>query len=361
MFMPGHGISKRSRPRLPRAAIIALATVLAALVVPLTDTAASARTVASVVPAATGDGSPGDANIKYFGRWTTTAVPYVPNWAGAYLKTDFTGTTVKLKQRGTIEFWASIDAGAFVDHKNVSGTVDLTPTKLAAGTHTLVVSYRQVAGSYTGDAVFGGLVLDPGAHTAAPAVSGKLVEFVGDSITAGATTTELALTDYAWLVGRQLGVEHTQIAQGGACLVETGGCVGLSARFVNTSAATGSPVWDFARYQADAVVINLGTNDVAYSVHTPQFQAAYITFLHLVRSKYPHAAIFAMETFSKRYAAQTQAAVAALNAGGDHNVYFVNTEGWVPANGFSPDGLHPNDLGHRAIAAKLAPIIAAHL
>jgi lysophospholipase L1-like esterase len=360
--MSGHGIALRSRPRLPRVALLALAAILASLAVPFATVAASASPAASAVaPAVTGDGSPGDANIKYFGRWTKTTVPYVPNWAGAYLKTRFTGTTVKLKQRGTIEFWASIDGGAFVDFKNVSGTVNLTPTKLASGTHSLVASYRQVAGSYTGDAVFGGLVLDPGAHTVAPAVSGKLIEFVGDSITAGTTTTKLALTDYGWLVGQQLGVEHTQIAQGGACLVQTTACVGLSVRFLNTGAATGSPAWNFATYQANAVVINLGTNDVGQSIHSPQFQAAYTSFLQLVRSKYPNAAIFALETLAKRYTAQTQAAVAARNAAGDARVYFVDTEGWVPANGFSPDGLHPNDLGHQAIAAKLAPIIAAKI
>jgi lysophospholipase L1-like esterase len=315
----------------------------ALLLGPVTPAQAAGSTGARTSVAA-GDGSPSDPNIAFIGRWNTSAAPFVSNWAGAYLRTGFTGTTVKLRQRNSVELWASIDGGPFVDHQNVRGIVDLTPSRLPAGNHTLVVSYRQVAGSFHGDAVFGGLTLDPGARTLPLPVAPKLIEFVGDSITAGATTSKLAITDYAWITGEKLGVEHTQIAIGGACLVETAdGCFGLSQRF-----------------QASAVVINLGTNDVGHGVHTPQFQSTYTAFLQTVRAKYPRAAIFALETFRMRYVAQTQAAVQARTAAGDHNVFFVNTEGWIPAGGLS-DSVHPNDIGHQAIAAKLTPIIASRI
>jgi lysophospholipase L1-like esterase len=311
--------------------------------------------------AATGDGSPSDPNIKFIGRWNTSSTPFVSNWAGAYLRTGFTGTTVALRQRSSVEFWASVDGGGFVNFKNVSGTVSLTPARLPAGNHTLVVNYRQVAGSYHGDAVFGGLSLDPGARTFPLPVSPKLIEFVGDSITAGTTSSQLAITDYGWITGQTLGVEHSQIAIGGACLVETAdGCFGMSQRFLDIDAPTGAAAWNFTRYQASAVVINLGTNDVGHGVHTPQFQSTYTTFLQTIRGKYPNAAIFALETFRMRYVAQTQAAVKARNDAGDARVFFVNTEGWIPADGLS-DSVHPNDKGHQAIAARLAPIIASRI
>ena len=115
--------------------------------------------------AAAGDGTPGDPNISYVGRWNmTNSSAYVPYWAGAYLRVGFTGRTVKLRQRNTIQLWASIDGNAFTSFTG-SGTINLTPATLAAGNHTLIVSYRQVAGSYTGDAVFQGLTLDPGASS----------------------------------------------------------------------------------------------------------------------------------------------------------------------------------------------------
>lgn len=309
-----------------------------------------------------GDGSPTDQNIRFAGRWDTrNSTAYVPGWAGTYLKTAFTGTTVKLKQRNTIDLYYSIDGGSDVYLQNVSGTVNLTPSPLPAGTHSLRVSYRVVAGSYHGDAVFQGLVLDPGARTLPAGPSQGMVEFVGDSITVGTTTSKNALTAYGWLVGEQLGLDHMQVAQGGACLVSTAdGCVGLDRRFVKVSAADGAVDHDFTKYQADVVVINLGTNDVGHGVSTTQFQDAYAGLLRTIRGKYPRAAILALKTFAGRFAPQTQAAVQTVNNAGDVNVFFVGTDGWVPPNGLS-DSVHPNDVGHRAIAAKLAPIVAAHL
>ncbi len=319
--------------------------------------------------AATGDGSPTDPNIVFTGRWNTAnSAAYVPNWAGAYFTTGFTGTTVKLRQRNTIDLYYSIDGATFSYLTNVSGTVSLTPTPLASGTHTLRVSYRVVAGSYTGDAVFQGLVLDSGAHTVAVSVPSRLVEFIGDSITVGQTSSKVALTAYGWLIGEQLGLRHTQIAQGGACLRDltaaqsTRGiaCVGLEKRFVHTGAQDNSGDWDFSRYSADVVVINLGTNDTSHGVSTADFQTGYTNLLHTIRSKYPNAAILALRTFVGRYAAQTQAAVTTLNNAGDRNVFYVDTTGWVNSSLLN-DSVHPNDAGHQAIAAKLAPIVQAHL
>lgn len=339
-----------------------LATSAAALV-------AVGLTVAPAANAATGDGSPSDSNIKYFGRWDkSSSTYYAASWAGGYFRTGFTGTTVKLKQRNAIDLWASLDGKPYVRYSNVKGTVNLTPNKLSSGNHTLSVSYRQVAGSYKGDAVFGGLVLDSGKKTIAPKTSPKLIEFVGDSITAGATTTNLALSDYAWVVGEQLGVEHTQIAQGGACLRQltaeqsTRGisCVGLQQRFVKTSAADGSGNWNFSRYTANAVVINLGTNDKSHGVTNAQFQSSYTDLIRTVRSKYPNAVIFAMGPFTQRYTAQIKASVTSATGGGDKNVFYIDTAGWVTSADLS-DSVHPNDSGHKKIAGLLAPILKAKI
>jgi lysophospholipase L1-like esterase len=318
---------------------------------------------AAPAAAATGDGSPTDPNVKFFGRWdTTSATAFGSEWAGGYVRLGFTGTTVKLRQRNTIDFFASIDGGADVSFVNVSGTVNLTPTPLRSGNHTLRVSYRPVAGSYHGDAVFRGVVLDPGARTFVPTVSPKTVEFVGDSITVGQQSSKQALTAYGWLVGQRLGVEHTQIAQGGACLVATSdGCVGLSVQFAKLSALPDAADWDFRRYAATAVVINLGTNDVSHGVHTPEFQSTYLGLLQTVRSKYPNAVIFAMENFHARFAAQTRTAVAMRTSAGDANVFYVDTTGWIDPATDTTDGTHPNDAGHQKIAARLAPIISAKI
>jgi len=317
---------------------------------------------AAPAEAATGDGSPADPNIRFVGRWNTSnSAAYVPGFAGAYFRTGFTGTSVKLKQRNTIDLYYNIDGGADTYLRNVSGTVNLTPTKLSAGNHTLRVSYRVVAGSYHGDAVFQGLVLDSGARTVAIAQPPKLVEFIGDSITVGTTSSKNALTAYGWLTGEKLGAAHTQVAVGGACLVSAAdGCIGMADRFLRVNFGATDAYWDFNRYQASAVVINLGTNDTSHGVSTATFQSTYTSLLRTIRAKYPNAAIFALQTFIKRYAAQTQAAVATVTAAGERNTYFVPTDGWIPSGGLS-DSVHPNDAGHAAIATRLAPIIAAKL
>ena len=308
-------------------------------------------------------GQPGDPNVKFVGRWDTqsSATAYTPYWAGAYYRTGFTGRSVKLKQRGTIDFWARIDNGPVKFYDDVKGTVDLTPSPLAAGNHTLQVNYQVVAGSYRGDAVFQGLVLDSGATTFAPSAPGKLIEFVGDSITVGTTTSQNARTAYGWLIGERLGAEHSQIAQGGACLVAAAdGCVGLEQQFGRLNPNASTPAWDFSRYQANAVVINLGTNDVGHGVNSTQFQSAYSSLLRKVRAAYPQAWIFALETFRGRYVPQTEAAVRAATVGGDSRVSFVDTTGWLGSGDLS-DSVHPNDQGHRVIADHLAPIIAARI
>ncbi|GAA2703746.1 SGNH/GDSL hydrolase family protein [Actinoplanes palleronii] len=316
--------------------------------------------IAPQARAAVGDGSPSDTNISFVGRWNTTNTSaYVPYWAGAYLRVGFTGRTVKLRQRNAVDLWASVDGRAFTAYGKVSGTVDLTPAGLASGNHTLIVSYRQVAGSYTGDAVFQGLVLDAGAATFKAPARSRLIEFVGDSITAGTTSSQLAVTDYGFVTGERLGADHTQIAIGGMCLSETSdGCWAHETRYwMSSGGQAGTDLWNFSRYTPAAVVINLGTNDKSHGVSGTDFQAKYVTFLTRIRAKFPNAKLYAMRTFIGRYAAETKAAVQARNSAGDAAVFYVDTTGWLPADGLS-DSVHPNDKGHLAIATKLVPILS---
>ena len=317
-----------------------------------------------------GDGSPTDRNISFVGRWDTSdPTAYVPQWAGAYLRVGFTGTTVALKQRNTISFWYSIDGGAIHQGRQCERDGQSHRDALAKGHHSLLVSYQIVAGSYTGDAVYQGLALDRRAKTYRLPRQRQAAEFIGDSITAGYTATNVALSSYPWIISENLGVRHTQIALSGSCLRELTveqsirgrRCYGLEDRYTKLGFADGAPDWDFSSYHPDVIVINIGTNDVGHGVASADVLTAYEHLLRIVRENNPHAAILALRIFKGWWATETQQAVQARQAAGDRDVSYVDTTGWWDRATMSNDGTHPNDNGHQVLAAYLQPIVAAAL
>ena len=200
------------------------------------------------------------------------------------------------------------------------------------------------------------LILANGGQTQAIGRPANLVEFIGDSITVGQPNANRPFSAYPWLAAEGLGAAHTQVAQGGACLVSQD-CYGMMDWFRRSSGYATTDDWNFATYQATAVVINLGTNDVGHGVSTTTFQANYITMLERVRQAYPNAHIFAMATFRGRYVPETRNAVAAV---GDSRVHFVDTTGWIGTADLV-DSVHPNDAGHAKIAQRLAPVLDQYI
>lgn len=325
---------------------------------------------------ATGDGLLTDPNIKYIGRWDTPIDSTYSNsyWGGTYLRVNFTGTTVKVKLADTACMAVQIDNGDFTRYDYVSGTVDLTPKPLTNGTHTLIV----VAKYGAEELKFQGLVLDPGCTTQA-APSKKIIEFIGDSITAGyaagPNSMFESISDYAWLTGESLGCDHTQIAYTGITL-STGYYYSGSPlpgmedayfklkpiNYATSTATDYSPDWDFNKYTADAVVVNLGTNDawVSPTVPSSTFESKYTNFLANVRVKYPNAQIFVMKTFGSYYTTETLNALNARINAGDAKVHYIDTTGWLISSDFA-DGAHPNQTGHQKITDKLVSILQPYL
>jgi hypothetical protein len=309
-----------------------------------------------------GTGAPDDPNIEYIGRWDTSGFPFVARsyWPGAYFKVHFTGTSVAIRVQQSVTFYARVDNANDVLYTNVSGTITLAQF-LPPGTHSLRVATRTESAILR----FQGLVLDPGQITLPAITSPDIIEFVGDSITVGNRSSKVALTSYAWLTGESLNTEHTDIAYTGVCLVDGVPCgwtTGMSRGFfkLQTIPFDNAVDWDFDRYQARIVVIDLGTNDRAYGISNSQFQSTYITFLQNIRGKYPFAEIFVMRPFNGAKAGQCQAAVNARRSAGDFRVHYIDTTGWLTSGDFV-DGLHPNDQGHVKIAQRLVPILGPYV
>ncbi|MXV17231.1 RICIN domain-containing protein [Hufsiella ginkgonis] len=313
-----------------------------------------------------GIGALGDPNIKYFGRWDLAdPAQYFSHWGGAYLKVKFTGTTVKVKFGNTSNYYARIDNGPWVSYTNVTGTVNLTPSPLASGTHSLSIAQGK---DYAYVFSFQGLTLDAGASTAAPDVFPSLIEYIGDSITSGYTCAQANVSDYAWVCSELLGTEHTQIAFPGIALVNNYGLntnkTGMETQYLKLQNLSfpASPNWDFSKYTPKVIVVNLGQNDNGTGVPDDLFQSTYTNFLATIRSKFPVAEIFALRPFTGVKATPTQAAVNARIAAGDARVHYVNTTGWITQGTADyNDGAHPSVSGHIKVANLLKPILAPYV
>jgi lysophospholipase L1-like esterase len=308
-------------------------------------------------------GQIGDTNISYFGRWDfSNAAQYLSYWGGAYARVKFTGTTAKIKVGNTSNFYAKIDNGSWTSFIGASGTINLTPTPLASGTHTVTVAQGK---DYDYVFNFQGFIFDSGATTSIPSFSSNIIEWIGDSITTGYTDAQANVSDYAWVCSEALGTEHTQIAYPGICL--TSGFTtnpGLDVGYFKSKSPNNpSPSdWNFGTYTAKLVVINLGTNDNNQAVPDATFQSTYTTFLANVRAKFPNAEIFVLRTFANVKTTPTVNAVNARISAGDTKVYYIDTNGWLTAGSSDfTDGLHPSVAGHIKVANQLQPILAPYL
>lgn len=311
--------------------------------------------------------APSDSNIHYIGRWdTTTPDKYTSYWPGASFRTGFTGSRAYLSLGSEADIYVQIDDGNYVQLENASGTVNLTPVPLTDGEHTLTVVAKDIVDAIS----FEGLLLERGETTLPVRPKKHLIEFVGDSITVGYRMPDVALDSYAWLASEQLNADHTQIAYTGICLQTGVTCyapnsLGMSEQYfkLQTGDFLQSPDWDFTRYEPDAVVLNLGTNDDKFGVSDADFQNTYTEFLANIRERYPDAHLLVLRTIGGFMTEPTKAAVQSRSAAGDDKVHFIDTAGWVDAYPSADfiDSLHPSESGHVKIANRLAGILETYL
>ncbi len=275
-----------------------------------------------------GDGQTGDAlgpssppeggviagGVRWIGRVDASnpsAVKFA--WSGTGFVATVTGTTISVmlqSESSAAFFQPVIDGTPGMRFQVASGAVQKVTlgSGLSAGNH-VVELYRDTEGMY-GDTIFSGFV--DGTLGAPPAASGRLIEVVGDSISAGygnlgaevhppydntcsfTLDTEAAYQAYDSVLGRSLQAEVSIIARSGWGMYrDLNGDTSnvLSSVYADTVGTQSSPTWDFAR-KADAVIIDLGTNDSAQGDPGQPYEDAYVAFLHSVRGHYPDAWIF---------------------------------------------------------------------
>ncbi len=334
------------------------------------------------------------AGARWIGRVDTTndAGPQFA-WSGTGLVATVSGTTISVKLTGAsnanpIYFQPVID-GTPGPRFSVPGgeqTVTLA-SGIDAGAHRVEL-YRETEGMY-GVSVFGGFM--DGTSGAPPQFPGRLIEIVGDSISAGygdlgseqhpnygpdpdggctySTATQSAYATYGAIAGRTLGADVSIVALSGWGIYRDNNndpTRVLPAVYLDSLGTTTSPRWSFAP-EPQAVVINLGTNDFAMGDPgaTP-FEAAYTAFLATIRGKYPDAWIFCAVgpllygTGLSSATTYIQAVVAAANANGDAKVQYLVFAEENTSLGTGCD-YHPNVTEQQAMADALVPALRTSL
>jgi hypothetical protein len=296
--------------------------------------------------------------LRFIGRVDTTD-PAVPKfaWSGAGFVARVSGSTiaVKLTTVGSAEaiFFQPVIDGVPGERFSI-GTTETTielATGLADGEH-LVEVYRENEGKF-GDTLFGGFA--EGTLEVPPAAPGRLLEIVGDSISAGygnlgseehpnygpdpdggcrfSTETESAYMTYGAIAARELGADMSIVALSGWGAYRSNSNSTrevLASVYGNTLGTRSAPAWDF-RKQADVVVMNLGTNDFAMGdPGEAEFKGAFTSLLTTIRGKYPDAWIYCMigpllyGTGLTQATAYLTSIVAEQNAAGDTKVKLLD-------------------------------------
>lgn len=344
------------------------------------------------MPMTPGDEPPGP---QYFGRWdhADPAAPFA-GWGAVGVRARFEGTSVTAKLRDTVNtFTVSIDGGPFQTIAPGAATEVQLAKGLGEGPHNVDL-FRRSEGFY-GKTTFSGFVLDPGKQLLAPpARPQRKLEFLGDSISAGygdeggggnSPQNENGFMAYGPQVARKLGAEWSVIAHSGHGVYRNL-CEALPPsqphmldefKLVQPP-EVGQTAWDFSRYQPDALVIALGTND--FSDWPPgtcappdevAFRAAYVELLRFARSVYPSAHLFALGTFNatagNQFGTCNKSICAAVDTLADQRIHCIDPslgpEGsWlVGPDDYIGDWTHPTVAGHTKLAERLAHAISSVL
>ena len=267
-----------------------------------------------------------------------------------------------------IGIYVEVDGAAYMRYIKLSTqstrqTVTLA-SDLVAGRHTIRV-YK--ATDAKNDVLRISAVRFTGQLVKTP-VANRRIEFLGDSITAGACIFDpnkhsanyntygqtASWFGYAKKTADALGASHYSVANGGWRLCYSAGAY-QSIRsiypYVSMHSTVSKGAYDFS-YNPNVVVINLGTNDWSQDKATYQKDAKEL--LQIVRAKNPNATIvWAYGAMDADHPSMGWLKEAVEQfAATDRNTYFValpeNTAGWYA---------HPDASGHQQIANVLATAI----
>jgi hypothetical protein len=295
-------------------------------------------------------------------------------WSGTSLATVVDGTGASVDLDGAADVWfETIVDGASTGRFKTSGGAASYPvaTGLAKGTHDVQIVRRNEG--FFGVVKFKSFTPEGGALVPTPSPYAHRLEVVGDSITCGygdegadpsckfSGATENAYLAYGMLAARATNAAVHLIAYSGKGVHQNyGGDMKELMPELYERTLTDDPkqAWDSAIYDAEAVVINLGTNDFSVPIDGAAFEADYVKLLKQVRGHHASASIFAVKW--KHWGASNEAHVEkAVATFGDPKASTVEFE-MLAADGAGCD-YHPNLVTHSKLGAQLATLLKGQL
>lgn len=296
-------------------------------------------------------------------------------WSGSGIVARFNGSRVGVKLAGGQEYTVVLDGTVRSKLTAVSGTNTIAEN-LSEGEHTIELYRRTEANQ--GEAQFLGFDLGDGKLLDAPAAPARRIELIGDSITCGygvegadqncgfTAGTENHYLTYGAIAARALGADLVTIAWSGKGVVCNYGDAADSCKdplptyYDRALPDRSNSVWDFSKFQPDAVVVNLGTNDFSTQQDPSQseFESAYKSFLQHIREKYPTAYILCTNgpmlsgTDLTTVRSYIENVVKALKNAGDTKVGTFEITPQQQADGYGCDW-HPSCATHQKVADAL--------
>jgi lysophospholipase L1-like esterase len=326
------------------------------------------------------------AGVRWVGRVDLTDAQHPRfSWSGTGFVARFSGSGLSIQINdtggGPFLFKPVVDGtpGAVISIAAGQKTATIA-SGLGAGMHTVEL-YRQTEGSQGDSQLMGITIAGGGSLAAPPNAPARFIEVVGDSITCGYGTlgtlsdsdcfpTESHWDTYEAVAGRALGADVSTIAiSGQGAYRNYGGDMTNTLPMVYTRALTNdaSPLWDF-RTQPQAVIVNLGTNDISNGKGDPgmPFETAYAGLLTTIRSKYPSALIVCIigpllnGSDLTTIQGHIRNVVNARAAAGDHNVELFDQIA-AQSSDKAACQYHPNPAENQIMANQIVTELRARL
>ena len=325
--------------------------------------------------------------ISYYGRWDE-GEGFMRSGRGAtYIRAGFTGSFLKADMEGDGIRWHVIIDGGEPRKFYPQGENTVLAENLDPGPHQAYLVRETEARE--GISVFRGFEVDDGERLLFGAEpKARRLEFVGDSITAGAVNegryrggswfeTENGDMAYGPQLARMLDADYSVVAKSGegVCHNYDGGWpddgvhTGDSYRwtFYYDKKSPENLLWDAEKFPVDGVIVMIGTNDLSDPRKQPgeEFEAGYEKLLDAIREMNPEAEIICLEPLPRRFGEiarpRIEAVVGRRVDEGDEKLHFITLgegESLLSEADYT-DGTHPTVKGAEKIALYLKDKVRA--